>query len=395
MKKHPLIPIAMIVFADVLALTILMPLFPFYAEKFGASPGQIGALVSVFALCQFIAGPVLGKWSDQWGRRPILLVSQMGTFAGLLVLAFAQSLLMLFVGRIIDGLTAGNLTVAQAAIADVTAPKDRVRAFGIIGVSFGVGFLIGPAISGFLVVYGINAPLFAAAGFSLLSIAGTYFLLPEKVRDPESEAAQEKGLFIPWTTWKRLLSHPHLGLYLSQFFLFSWIFASFTSGFALFAERRFQWNGQAFGAREVGFVLAGLGLYGILLQGGVVGRLNKAVGEMKMALMGFAACVVGYAFLSESFAFGTLGIALAVSSFGTGVLRPAISSLLSQAASPSEQGLVLGVSQSLGSIAQILAPLLVGFLIGNDQLKFWCWQMAFVAAGAVVISLQSTKRESI
>src|SRR5215813_3692145 len=150
MKRSPLLSIFLIVLVDVLGLTIILPLLPFYAESMGATPRIVGLIVSVYALCQLIAGPPLGHLSDRIGRRPVLLVSQMGTFIGFLILAYAQSLWLVFLARIIDGLTAGNLTVAQAYIADVSDPENRTRSFGFIGIAFGLGFLVGPGISGFL-----------------------------------------------------------------------------------------------------------------------------------------------------------------------------------------------------------------------------------------------------
>src|SRR6185295_12445082 len=170
MKKSPLLSIFLIVLVDVLGLTIILPLLPFYAEQMGASPRMVGLLVATYALCQFIAGPPLGHLSDRVGRRPVLLVSQIGTCIGFLILAFAQTLWVVFFARVIDGLTAGNLTVAQAYIADITNPENRTKSFGIIGIAFGLGFLVGPGISGYLAAYSNVYPIFAAAALSFTSI---------------------------------------------------------------------------------------------------------------------------------------------------------------------------------------------------------------------------------
>lgn len=391
-KVSPLVPIFLIVFVDILGLTIILPLFPFYAEKFGATPAIVGSLVSVYAFCQFLAGPILGQLSDRHGRKPILLLSQLGTFIGFLVLAFASSLWMLFLGRIIDGITAGNITVAQAAISDVTPPKDRVRAYGIIGVSFGLGFLLGPAISGILVGYSMSAPIFAAAGLSFLSILGTLFFLPKT--QPALDTNTEKGFFIKRETWKRFLSHPDLKIYLGQFFIFNLVFTCFTAGFALFAERSFSWDGHPFTAREVGFVLAGLGFYGMILQGGLIGRLAKKFGEIKLVLWGFTTCLVGYFILSFASGFALLGLALVISSFGTGVLRPALTALVSETVAPNEQGLAMGVSQSLGSIANILAPLMAGALIQTGHLGLWALAMSSIS-GIALVMISLRKRSKI
>ena len=155
---------------DVLGFTIILPLLPFYSERLGASPTVIGELVSVYAVCQLIAGPILGQLSDRLGRRPLLLVSQAGTLAGFLLLAFSTHIWMLFVARAIDGATAGNLTIAQAYISDVTRPEERAKSFAVIGIAFGFGFLVGPAISGYLAHYGYQAPIFAASALSFTTI---------------------------------------------------------------------------------------------------------------------------------------------------------------------------------------------------------------------------------
>src|SRR5437870_10332692 len=166
-RGSPLLPIFLIVMVDVLGLTIILPLLPFYAEHFGASPALVGLLVSTYAACQLVAGPLLGQMSDRMGRRPLLLVSQMGTFVGFLILAWAQALWIVFLARIIEGLTAGNLSLAQAYISDVTRPEERAKSFGIIGVAFGIGFLIGPAISGYLSRFGYTGRHSMAAGLRI------------------------------------------------------------------------------------------------------------------------------------------------------------------------------------------------------------------------------------
>src|SRR5215467_7685735 len=186
-KSSPLLSIFLIVLVDVLGLTIILPLLPFYAESMGATAGIVGLLVSTYALCQLIAGPPLGHLSDRIGRRPVLLVSQIGTCIGFLILANAKTLWVVFLARIIDGLTAGNLTVAQAYIADVTDSENRTKAFGYIGISFGLGFLVGPGISGFLAQFGNTYPIFAAAALSFTSIMCTYFLLPTAVPHPHPD----------------------------------------------------------------------------------------------------------------------------------------------------------------------------------------------------------------
>src|SRR5881628_2981936 len=199
MKRSPLLSIFLIVLVDVLGLTIILPLLPFYAESLGATPAVVGLIVSTYAICQLIAGPPLGHLSDRVGRRPVLLVSQMGTFAGFLILAFSRVLWMVFLARIIDGLTAGNLTVAQAYISDVTEPENRAKSFGIIGIAFGLGFLVGPGVSGYLAQFNHIYPILAAAALSFTSIACTYFLLPSVA--PHAAPETEQRRVSQWTSY--------------------------------------------------------------------------------------------------------------------------------------------------------------------------------------------------
>jgi MFS family permease len=403
--RSPLLPIFLIVVVDVLGLTIMFPLLPFYAEHFGAGPAVVGLLVSTYALCQLVAAPVLGQISDRVGRKPVLTASQIGTFAGFLVLAYAPNLLIVFLARIVDGLTAGNLSIAQAYIADVTAPRERARAFAVIGIAFGIGFLIGPGASGYLTThYGFHVPILCAAGLSLLSILGTTFLLPAEPPHPEGEeaAAAERELAAPvapggkrlklldWGAYVQYFRRPLLGGLLAEFFLFTFAFATFTSGFALFAERRFTWHGVAFGPKEVGYVFMYSGLLGIVVQGAMrQGALVHRIGEVRLVTLGLAAAAAGYALLGFSFGIAALLVAATFASFGTGVLRPALTSLITQQVSRSEQGVVLGLNQSLLSIAQIIAPAIAGALIESGHLTSWALWAAVVLVVALLLNLRA------
>src|SRR5580692_2914945 len=211
LRKSPLLPIFLIVSVDVLGLTIILPLLPFYAEKYGASPAVVGLLVSTYALCQLISGPMLGRWSDHVGRRPLLLVSQLGTFIGFLILAYANALWLIFLSRAIDGITAGNLSLAQAYISDVTEPEDRAKSFGLIGIAFGMGFLIGPGLSGFLSKFGYQYPILVAAGLSATSIVCTYFLLPAVTPPASDNATPRKFTMLDWGNYVRYFRQPGLG----------------------------------------------------------------------------------------------------------------------------------------------------------------------------------------
>ena len=403
--RSPLLAIFLIVVVDILGLTIMLPLLPFYAEHFGASPTVVGLLVSTYALCQLVAGPVLGQISDHLGRKPVLTASQIGTFAGFLVLAYAPNLFFVFLARIIDGLTAGNLSIAQAYIADVTAPKDRARAFAVIGIAFGIGFLIGPGASGYLTShFGYQVPILCAAALSLLSILGTTFLLPAVRAHPEEmqpataqqqvEAPIAPGgkrlRILDWGTYLQYFRRPALGGLLLEFFLFTFAFATFTSGFALFAERRFTWHGAAFGPKEVGYVFMYSGFLGILVQGSMrQGALVRRVGEVRLVTLGFLAGSLGYGLLGASFGIAALLFAATLASFGNGVLRPSLTSLITQQVSRGEQGLVLGLNQSLLSIAQIVGPAIAGALIDRGHLTLWALWASVILGLALVLNLKA------
>jgi MFS family permease len=378
LRKSPLLPIFLIVSVDVLGLTIILPLLPFYAEHYGASPAVVGLLVSLYAFCQLIAGPMLGRLSDRMGRRPLLLVSQVGTFIGFLILAYAHALWVIFLSRAIDGITAGNLSLAQAYISDVTKPEDRAKSFALIGIAFGMGFLIGPGLSGFLSKYGYQYPIFVAAGLSATSILATYFLLPAVTPPSADNATPRKFTVLDWGNYVRYFREPGLGRLLWQFFAFTFAFSMFMSGFALFAERRYTWHGQAFGPQQVGYVYAFLGLLGVILQGGLIGHLVKWVGEVNLARAGFFFGLVGLVALGFTYSIPLLLITAAVASSGTGTIRPTVTSMITQKAGRSEQGVILGLTQSLNSISAIAAPALAGFLIDHSLLSTWA-----VTAGIV------------
>jgi MFS family permease len=390
-RRSPLLPIFLIVLVDIFGLTIIIPLLSIYAEHFGATPLEATLLVSIYALCQLVSGPLLGRISDRIGRKPVLLVSQIGTFIGFLVLARANSIWLIYLSRIIDGSTAGNISIAQAYISDNTAAKDRTKSFALIGIAFGLGFFIGPFLTGYLVRYGLSAPIYAACVMSLSSIVCTLVLLPNAgpPKGP-AEAAHDPGpggkrlAIFEWSAYAEYFTRPILSGLLTQLFFYALCFSTFTSGFALFAERRFTWEGHPFTPREISYLLGYVGLLGIILQGGLIGRLVKRFGEAALVSSGFFALIVSYLILGSIHDIAPLLVVSTLSSFGNGVLRPTLSSLVSQNAGPHEQGVVLGLGQSLNSVAQIFAPIVGGLLIGREWLTVWSWVAAAAALAGLV-----------
>ena len=385
MRPSPLLAIFLIVAVDILGLTIMIPLLPFYAEKMGASPLEVGMLIGVYAACQLISGPLLGRLSDKTGRRPLLLVSQAGTLAGFLILAFAPNLWVVFIARMIDGATAGNLSLAQAYISDVTKPEERAKSFGIIGIAFGLGFLIGPAISGFLAKYDYRDPIFAAAVLSATSIAATYFLLPRaEAAGSGGEGPGGKRLsLLQWREYARYFNDPALAPRLWEFLTFAFSFAMFTAGLPLFAERRLN-----FGPSQLGYVWAYAGFLGIFLQGPGLGRMVKRFGESRLSKIGFGAYAVGYSIMAVSTSVTMVVIATTVLSLGSFV-RPTLTSLITQATPRDEQGVVLGLTQSLTSIAQISGPPLAGILIQEKFLTGWGLLTAAVSLLGLVLATRA------
>jgi len=387
LRQHfsPVTAVFLIVLVDVLGFTIILPLLPFYAERFGASPMLIGALLAAYAACQLISGPFLGRWSDTIGRKPLLLVSQVGTCLSFILLAFAPNMTWVFLARILDGVTAGNISLAQAAISDVTAPHERGKAFGKVGVAFGIGFLIGPALSGFLSRFGYAVPILTGAALSGLSILATILLLPA---DRTKTAKAQSGAPIKLIDLKQyagFFNLPGLRLRLVQLFTFIMAFSMYTSGIALFAGRRLEINGRMFGPSEVAYILAYGGLLGILIQGFMMGRLIKRFGELTLVKFGFIALAIGMLVLSIANGLIVALLAATFTALGHGTLRPILNSLVSQSVGPQEQGAVLGLSQSLQSMAQILAPLIGGWLIEQRVESVWALAAALFAVFGLVV----------
>ena len=376
MKRSPLVSVFLVVLIDILGFTIILPLLPFYAEHLGATPVVVGWLLSSYGICQFMAGPVLGHISDRIGRKPVLLLSQIGTLIGFLILAFSKSLVMVFISRIIDGLTAGNISVAQAYISDVTEPSRRAKSFGLIGIAFGFGFLVGPAIAGILAHFGHQYPIFAAAGLSALSIVATCVLLPsraEVLTADHNKAPETSEGRADWKEYVRLFKEPVLGGLLWQFFVFIFAFSIFFSGFALFAERRYFYHAVPFGTKQVSYVFAYVGLLGMIIQGVLIGRLVHWLGEFKLVMIGFLLMGLGFAYLGWTFSILPLLAAVSVTFIGMSILRPSLTSIITRVAGRGRQGIALGWTQSLMSISQITAPFLSGLLIEHRFLTWWAW----------------------
>jgi DHA1 family tetracycline resistance protein-like MFS transporter len=372
----------LVVFIDLLGFSLILPLLPFYAESYGAAPALVGLLVASYAAAQLFGAPLLGRLSDRYGRRPILVVSEMGTLLGFVLLGLAEPLGeaihrlgggaagavpvgsvvlgVLFLSRIIDGLTGGNISVAQAYIADITDTANRARGFGLIGAAFGLGFIIGPAIGGTLSVWGYQVPAFAAAGFSLLALVSILLWLPESLSDEQRAALAQGGR--PGLTLRALIDafrRPRVGPLLSVRFVFGLAFATFQTIFPLYAQTRL-----ALSAQSTAYVLTYVGALVVLIQGGGIRWISKrfpeaelivaSVGLMALALLGWAAVANVVLLL-------VILIPLALSG---GILNTILNAALSKVVTPDEVGGTLGISASVESLSRVVAPSAGGYLIG-------------------------------
>ncbi|HXT63908.1 MAG TPA: MFS transporter [Pyrinomonadaceae bacterium] len=362
MKRSPLLVIFITVFIDLIGFGIVIPVLPYYAEgtSFGATPREVGLLFASYSVMQLFFAPVLGRLSDKHGRRPVLLFSLLGTCIGFLILGFATTLWMLFVGRIIDGMSGGNISTAQAYIADVTTKENRAKGMGLIGAAFGLGFVFGPAIGGVLSRWGIQVPFLFAGGLAFANAVLLYFTLPETItpdHPARTSAAAGRG-------WRRLITalrDARLAYVLSIYFVSIVAFSIMTASFSLFLMFRFGYD-----AFHNGWIFAYVGIISALIQGGLIGKLVKRFGEPPLVIVGclvFTLSLIASPFVTPGI--GILGILVTglFSSIGNALNAPTLTSLASKSVNEKEQGAIMGVTQSVASLARAVGPAMAAFLI--------------------------------
>jgi MFS transporter, DHA1 family, tetracycline resistance protein len=360
MNKKMLFSVILVVFIDLLGFSLILPLLPYYAKSFGANGFVTGLLVASYAAMQLIGAPLLGRLSDRYGRRPILLVSIFGTFIGFLLLGFATTLWMLFASRLIDGITGGNISIAQAYISDVTDPKDRAKGLGLIGAAFGLGFIIGPVTGGVLSQWGYSIPAFAAAGLALVNLLLVFLWLPESLTPERRAQMTEKQPSVSLAALLVALKRPFSGSLLITRFFFGLAFAIFQSIFSLYALTKFNLT-----ATQTGYILAYVGVISVFTQGYLVGQVTHRYREDILIMI----CVV-------VMAFGLLGwavvpsvilllIVMAPTGIAGGMLNTILTSTLTKAVATSEVGGIIGFSTSIESLTRVIAPALGGFLLAT------------------------------
>ena len=356
-----LLNIGLIVLIDMLGFALVVPLLAFFADTFAATAFQTGLLVASYAAMQMISAPILGRISDRFGRRPVFLISILGTFIGFLILGFANSLWMLFVSRILSGLTAGNISVAQAYIADVTDEKNRARGMGMLGAAFGIGFILGPALGGTLSVYGFAVPAFVSAALCFINLLTVFFWLPESLT-PERRAqlmAQEKAN-VSFNALLAALQHPSAGPLLWVRFGFAIAFNSFQSVFALYTLGKFGLTAQ-----QTGYILAYVGIVLVIMQGGLIGPLSARFKESHLLFAFTIFATIGLFGWAIAQTVPWMLVAMFPLAIGAGSFNAVINSAISKTVGHDEVGGMMGFSAGLESSTRVVMPALASYLLGR------------------------------
>ncbi|MBI1977735.1 MAG: MFS transporter [Candidatus Omnitrophica bacterium] len=361
------------VLIDLMGFGIILPLLPFYASVFGATPVQVGLLYSIYPFAQLIFSPIWGGLSDRVGRRPIMLLSTLGASVAYLIFGLAHTLALLFISRFIAGVMGGNISTAQAYVADVTTHEDRAKGMGLIGAAFGIGFVIGPAIGAllihpkFLESFQISVqnefalPGFFAAGLSFLSFLLVMYKLPETVKKQENGETKmiKASIFTP-AFWKFIFEVGQKGffpLFLISVFLIVFAQASLYSAFPLFCK-----NQLGLSADQVGIFFVYMGVIAIVIQGGLIKRLTKKFGEKTLFLAGNILMLTGLALIPFTGSQTTLFFTLGIMSVGGSLNVPTLNSLISKEAPPEKMGVTMGTSQGIASLSRVIGPTWGGFL---------------------------------
>ena len=332
-----------VVAVDQIGFGILVALLPLYADDFGASPTTIGLLLATFSLAQLVSASIGGRLSDRLGRRPVLLFSLLGTAIGSLVTAAAGSIAILFVGRVIDGLSGASVSVAQAAVSDVSEPSERPRLLGLLGASFGLGFVIGPALGSLASIAHPRAPFVVAGAIAVANLVVAWVRLPET-----GGSGQPRAGIRPARAARRAVR-------VVVTLVGSIAFAGFTATFALLANLR-----VGIDQGSVGLVFAGIGLVMILVQTRVVGAVNRAWGPITTGRVALLCNVAGLCLLAATGGWGVIAAALVLLVLGQAVLTPTLAAAVVEVAGPTERGALLGVNQSAASLGRVLGPLMAG-----------------------------------
>ena len=375
--------IFLIVLSDLLGFGVIIPLLPFYALKYSASALQVGLMFSIYSACQLIASPILGLMSDRFGRRPVLLLSQFGSVIGYVLLGYATArqwnnvslgLAVVFLSRAIDGLSGGNISTAQAYIADITTQENRAKGMGLLGAAFGLGFTFGPGIGGVLGHFHVSLPAFAAALFSLIAATQTYLWLPEsRVHKP----SEESEVWLHPSKFRPILQNPLLVQLQLIWFVTMMAFVMLEATFALYLNVIF-----GYGPSQVGYFFCFVGVIIIIVQGGLIGRLTSRVGEWNLMIIGALLVSAAMAMYVDVAWHRFVWLLLAAGFFnatGRSIQGPTIQSLVSRYSSPDQQGATFGLFHMLGSLARVIGPAVATAVYASHHTA------PFALAGAITL----------
>lgn len=382
-KEHYVILIIQI--TEVLGFSLILPFLPLYAKDLGASPFIIGLIPASFSLLQFFSAPIMGRLSDSYGRKPLLIISQISTLISFIVLGFADSLWLIFFSRAIDGLFGSNFTIAQAYLSDTSGKKDRSKIFAISGIAFSIGFLIGPAIGGYLsrINYGLAA--FLAATISLITIFLTIFLLKETVT-VKKQFKFNFSQIININAFSTYFADSKLRSKLLQFFSFVSAHAIWTGTMPLFANLKFNLKSDT-----IGFGLTYVGFINVLIRAVFFAKIINCFGENKMKNVGLFSLLAAFVLLIFINNAWLLLFALTFFGFGGSFVRPILTADISRSVSPRQQGTILGVTGSLQSLSQIIGPILGGFLLTNFSPNSLGVVSFFILLLAIFLALKTPK----
>jgi MFS transporter, DHA1 family, tetracycline resistance protein len=358
MKKSPLATILLVVFVDLIGFGMIIPILPLYAKSFQAAEWQIGLLLGCYSFMQFLASPVLGYISDRIGRKPVLLVSLIGSAIGYAVMASAASLTMLFIARIIAGICGASVGTAAAYIADITPPENRSRRMGLIGAAFGVGFVLGPAIGGILSQFWTKGPFWFGAGLAFLNAIAVLLILPE----PEKHVKRSEAEIPAGTDVVDQTGRGGIPILVVTYFVAIAGFAIVTMIYPQVLDRRFSLT-----PAQISLVFVFLGLVGAFIQGGAIGRMARRFGDYKLAaagllLMAISMVIMPFAHNMPLFLLFTFGLAA-----GNSLAQPTLMAMASRLATNTAQGRVIGTVQSAGSLGRVVGPSAGGFMLGWDR----------------------------